>query len=57
MSGIKEFINGSQQLLFGKDVITSDGEKKIASIQTIAGTGAIHMGLLFLWKQDIRIFI
>ena len=54
---IKEFINGSQQLLFGKDVITSDGEKKIASIQTIAGTGAIHMGLLFLWKQDIRIFI
>ncbi|KHC77432.1 aspartate aminotransferase [Candida albicans P78042] len=56
MSGIKEFINGSQQLLFGKDVITSDGEKKIASIQTIAGTGAIHMGLLFFMEAGYKNF-
>ncbi|CAX42002.1 cytoplasmic aspartate aminotransferase, putative [Candida dubliniensis CD36] len=51
MSGIKEFINGSKQLLFGEIY-----KKNIASIQTIAGTGAIHMGLLFFKEAGYKNF-
>ena len=43
MSGIKEFINGSQQLLFGKDVITSDGEKKLLQFKLLLAQE------LFIW--------
>ncbi|EGW30807.1 aspartate aminotransferase/Glutamic oxaloacetic transaminase AAT2/GOT1 [Spathaspora passalidarum NRRL Y-27907] len=43
MSGIPSFVRGAQRVIFGEE-IASQG--KIASLQTISGTGAIHMGLL-----------
>ncbi|RLV93284.1 Aspartate aminotransferase cytoplasmic [Spathaspora sp. JA1] len=44
MSGISTFVRGAQRVIFGDEILT---QGKIASLQTISGTGAIHMGLLF----------
>ncbi|KAI1045124.1 hypothetical protein LB505_011926 [Fusarium chuoi] len=44
LAGHLEFLLGSQKLVFGK---TRD-LKRVASIQTVSGTGANHMAALFL---------
>lgn len=44
MSGIPEFIRGSQNLIFGE--YAKDG--RVASIQTISGTGSLHIAFQFL---------
>ncbi|KAI5949236.1 AAT22 [Candida theae] len=43
MAGIPEFVAGAQKLVFGEE-IASQG--KVASIQTISGTGSLHMAML-----------
>ncbi|KAG7665252.1 AAT22 [[Candida] subhashii] len=43
MSGIPAFTKGAQRVIFGEEIAS---EGKIASLQTISGTGAIHMALL-----------
>lgn len=45
MSGIADFISGAQRLIFGKEIVS---EGKVASLQTISGTGSLHMAMLFL---------
>jgi aspartate aminotransferase len=44
MRGIPEYIDGAKQVIFGP----AGASPLIASLQTISGTGAIHMGLAFL---------
>ncbi len=51
MGGIPGFVTGAQKLIFGHDSpLLRDG--KVASIQTIAGSGALSMGFQFV-KEDI----
>ena len=45
MRGIPEYIEGARKVIFGPATSTT-----IASVQTISGTGAIHMGMAFLNK-------
>ncbi|KAK6203481.1 aspartate aminotransferase/Glutamic oxaloacetic transaminase AAT2/GOT1 [Scheffersomyces amazonensis] len=45
MSGIPEFIEGARRVVFGNDI---PQEGKLASLQTISGTGALHMAFVFL---------
>lgn len=44
MAGLPEFVKGSKEILFGDKV----NEGKVASIQTLSGTGALHMAAVFL---------
>lgn len=45
MAGIPEFTAGAREVIFGKE---NANQGKIASLQTISGTGACHMASLFL---------
>ncbi|KAK6454853.1 aspartate aminotransferase/Glutamic oxaloacetic transaminase AAT2/GOT1 [Scheffersomyces xylosifermentans] len=45
MQGIPEFISGARKVAFGEEYAA---EGKLASLQTISGTGALHMGFVFL---------
>lgn len=51
MSGWPEFIAGAQETVFGK------GDKSnVTSIQTISGTGAVHIGIEFLKELGLTEF-
>ncbi|KAK6464137.1 aspartate aminotransferase/Glutamic oxaloacetic transaminase AAT2/GOT1 [Scheffersomyces coipomensis] len=45
MSGIPEFINGARSAIFGDDRAK---QGHLASLQTISGTGALHIAFVFL---------
>ncbi|KAK8232761.1 putative aspartate transaminase [Phyllosticta capitalensis] len=49
IAGLANFTSASQKLILGADspVIA---EKRVTSLQTISGTGAVHLGALFLSK-------
>jgi aspartate aminotransferase len=42
MAGIPEFVSGARKVIFGNET------EKIVSLQTISGTGSLHMAMLFL---------
>jgi len=47
IAGLPAFTAASQKLILGKNS-AAIAEKRITSVQTISGTGAVHMGALFL---------
>ncbi|SMR52899.1 unnamed protein product [Zymoseptoria tritici ST99CH_1A5] len=49
IAGLPEFTSASQKLVLGKDSAAIK-EKRAISLQTISGTGACHLGALFLAK-------
>jgi aspartate aminotransferase, cytoplasmic len=49
IGGLPEFTSASQKLILGKDS-PAIAEKRAISLQTISGTGAVHLGALFLAK-------
>lgn len=54
MRGIPDYVAGAREVVFGADLASSN---KIASLQTISGTGAIHMALAFLMAIHRRDFV
>ncbi|KAI0649475.1 aspartate aminotransferase [Trametes meyenii] len=60
ITGLPEYTSAAARLVFGKDspVIR---EERVASVQTISGTGANHLGALFLSKyylwNDKRVYL
>lgn len=50
MSGLPQFIRGAQKVVFGDRT----KQERIASLQTISGTGAIHMGIEFVKKLGME---
>ncbi|KAL1979229.1 hypothetical protein VTN96DRAFT_6422 [Rasamsonia emersonii] len=49
ISGLAEFTSAAQKLIFGADS-PAIKEKRVSTLQTISGTGAVHLGALFLAK-------
>ncbi|KAF1940420.1 aspartate aminotransferase [Clathrospora elynae] len=49
IAGLPEFTAASQKLVLGGDS-PAIKEKRVTSLQTISGTGAVHLGALFLAK-------
>jgi aspartate aminotransferase len=49
ITGLPEFTSASQKLILGGDSPALK-EKRVTSLQTISGTGAVHLGALFLSK-------
>ncbi|KAF2235549.1 PLP-dependent transferase [Viridothelium virens] len=49
IAGLAEFTNASQKVLLGVDSLAIK-EQRVRSFQTISGTGAVHLGALFLAK-------
>ncbi|PNS14650.1 Aspartate aminotransferase, cytoplasmic [Sphaceloma murrayae] len=49
IAGLADFTSASQKLIFGKDS-PAISEQRAVSLQTISGTGAVHLGALFLSK-------
>ncbi|KAF2098849.1 PLP-dependent transferase [Rhizodiscina lignyota] len=49
IAGLQQFTSASQKLILGKNS-PAISEKRVASLQTISGTGAVHLGALFLKK-------
>jgi len=49
IAGLAEFTSASQKLVLGGDS-PAIREKRVTSLQTISGTGAVHLGALFLAK-------
>ncbi|KAI1340273.1 aspartate aminotransferase [Xylariaceae sp. FL0016] len=49
IAGIAEFTSKAAELILGPDS-PAIKEKRVASVQTISGTGAVHLGALFLAK-------
>lgn len=49
IAGLADFTSASQKLILGK-ASPAIQEKRVASFQTISGTGAVHLGALFLAK-------
>jgi len=49
IAGLPEFTTASQKLILGKSS-PAISEKRVTSMQTISGTGAVHIGALFLSK-------
>lgn len=49
IAGLADFTSASQKLILGKDS-PAIAEKRVVSLQTISGTGAVHLGGLFLNK-------
>lgn len=47
IAGLPEFTSASQRLIFGNDAQVIK-DKRVTSLQTISGTGAVHLGALFL---------
>ena len=60
ITGLPEYTSAAARLVFGSDspVIT---EERVTSVQTISGTGANHLGALFLSKfygwNEKRIYV
>ena len=60
ITGLPEYTSAAARLMFGKDspVVT---EERVTSVQTISGTGANHLGALFLSKfyhwNDKRVYV
>nr|AGT02686.1 aspartate transaminase [Crithidia acanthocephali] len=51
IAGLPSFVNASQALCFGKSVLDVQGDR-IASVQSLSGTGALHLGLELLQKYS-----
>lgn len=51
MAGYPKFTKAAQQVVFGEDI---PKEGRIASLQTISGTGAVHMGVEFLKRLGMK---
>lgn len=49
IAGLPDFTSASQRLIFGQDSAALK-EQRAVSLQTISGTGAVHLGALFLSK-------
>ncbi|KAI1005964.1 Aspartate aminotransferase, cytoplasmic [Podosphaera aphanis] len=49
IQGLASFTSAAAKLIFG-DNSSALGQKRIASLQSISGTGAVHLGALFLSK-------
>ncbi|KAF2731665.1 aspartate aminotransferase [Polyplosphaeria fusca] len=49
IAGLADFTSASQKLVLGADS-PAIKEKRVTSLQTISGTGALHLGALFLSK-------
>lgn len=49
IAGLADFTSASQKLILGEDSPALT-EKRVTSLQTISGTGAVHLGALFLSK-------
>ncbi|KAF2092008.1 PLP-dependent transferase [Saccharata proteae CBS 121410] len=49
IAGLQHFTSASQKLMLGADS-PAIKERRVASLQTISGTGAVHLGALFLAK-------
>ncbi|KPA79042.1 putative mitochondrial aspartate aminotransferase [Leptomonas pyrrhocoris] len=49
IAGLPSFVNSMQALCFGKSVMDVQGDR-IASAQTLSGTGALHLGLELLQR-------
>ncbi|KAL1967056.1 hypothetical protein VTN77DRAFT_3580 [Rasamsonia byssochlamydoides] len=49
IAGLAEFTSAAQRLIFGADSPAIQ-EKRVSTLQTISGTGAVHLGGLFLAK-------
>ncbi|GME24054.1 Aspartate aminotransferase [Neofusicoccum parvum] len=49
IAGMPQFTSASQKLILGGDS-PAIAEKRVTSLQTISGTGAVHLGALFLAK-------
>lgn len=49
ITGLSEFTSSSAKLILGRDS-PAIAEKRVASVQTISGTGANHLGAVFLSK-------
>ncbi|KAL9029258.1 MAG: hypothetical protein Q9196_002479 [Gyalolechia fulgens] len=49
IAGLAEFTSAAQKLLLGEDSPAIQ-DKRVTSFQTISGTGAVHLGALFLSK-------
>lgn len=47
IAGLAEFTSASQKLILGADS-PAIAEKRVTSLQTVSGTGAVHLGALFL---------
>ncbi|KAI4093472.1 MAG: hypothetical protein LQ344_002885 [Seirophora lacunosa] len=53
ITGLADFTSAAQKLVLGADS-SAIREKRVTSLQTISGTGAIHLGGLFLSKFYMR---
>ncbi|KAK6437603.1 Aspartate aminotransferase, cytoplasmic [Oleoguttula sp. CCFEE 5521] len=49
IAGLADFTTASQKLILGDDS-PAISEKRVVSLQTVSGTGAVHLGGLFLSK-------
>lgn len=49
IAGLAEFTTASQKLILGQDSPALQ-DKRVTSLQTVSGTGAVHLGALFLSK-------
>lgn len=60
ITGLPEFTSAAARLIFGKDS-PAIAEERVTSVQTISGTGANHLGGLFLSKfygwNEKRIYV
>ncbi|KAI5955150.1 ELP2 [Candida jiufengensis] len=50
MAGIPSFIKGAQDIIFGEEILN---QGKIASLQTISGTGSLHMAMVLLKESGL----
>jgi aspartate aminotransferase, cytoplasmic len=55
IAGLPDFIRASQRLVFGANNSTDLGPSRIASVQTLSGTGALHLGFLLLKKFSVTV--
>ncbi|EGV62670.1 Aspartate aminotransferase/Glutamic oxaloacetic transaminase AAT2/GOT1 [Yamadazyma tenuis] len=53
MAGYPQFVEGAQKVVFGDD---RPREGRTTSIQTISGTGAIHLGIEFVKRLGLKDF-
>lgn len=53
MSGLPSFVKGAKETVFGSEIASSD---RISSIQTISGTGAVHVGVEFVTSLGMKEF-
>ena len=53
IAGLAQFTSASQKLVFGTDS-PAIADERVVSLQTISGTGALHLGGLFLSKFYLK---